>query len=576
MSTARSEGVPPKPSTVQGDLHNLPAALQPLVPQRRWVGWRWEWRPDKNGGGSWTKPPVQPGAPASYASSANCATWGTYEQALKAVAAKQCDGIGVMMKDARIGAFDLDKCRNPVTGDIMPEAAAIVARAGSYAEITVSGTGLRVIGMAAGGKVHRKHKLSGGAAEVEIYRDCERFITIAANPLPQATEALADIDAMIDAVNEELGHREEEDGAPDDPGAATPEPGLELPEDLVKLIEEGPEDGADLSAKFHYAVARMGDLGWNAAAIEQRIAGHPIVPERYASRLAGEIRRCLGKRRNAALNEAVERLAKLDAGAYALARTAEAKRLGIGVGVLDKLVWRVQARAAQGKARNANRELIEKLNQHYALAIIGNKLAVMHFAKIPLDDGSYADGFELWDIGTFKTWCLPLPPVQTGAKEFVAAADYWLMSKERRAYRGIEFEPGEGNGRERFYNLWKGFAVEPKAGGSCEKFLAHLRDNVARGNEEHFRWIVGWWAAIFQKPNKKTGTALVVRGRKGTGKSKVGEVFGRLLGEHYLQIVNSRYITEISTPTSLRSWCCTPTRRSGPATRPASGCSTTW
>jgi hypothetical protein len=42
----------------------------------------------------------------------------------------------------------------------------------------------------------------------------------------------------------------------------------------------------------------MGDLGLSGSEIESRIAGQPIVPERYSKRphgLRGEIERCLGK-----------------------------------------------------------------------------------------------------------------------------------------------------------------------------------------------------------------------------------------------------------------------------------------
>ena len=85
-------------------------------------------------------------------------------------------------------------------------------------------------------------------------------------------------------------------------------------------------------------------------------------------------------------------------------------------------------------------------------------------------------------------------------------------SSSRR--RDRPFAPG-------YYNLWQGFAVEPRE-GDCSKFLAHIKDNVARGDEATFLWIVGWWAQIFQQPSIKMETALVLRGPFGTGKTKIG------------------------------------------------------
>src|SRR5262245_45260083 len=58
-------------------------------------------------------------------------------------------------------AFDIDKCRNPETGEIHPWAMALVEKAASYTKITISGTGLRIIGRGDDnrGKIHCKEPL---------------------------------------------------------------------------------------------------------------------------------------------------------------------------------------------------------------------------------------------------------------------------------------------------------------------------------------------------------------------------------------------------------------------------------
>jgi hypothetical protein len=108
-------------------------------------------------------------------------------------------------------------------------------------------------------------------------------------------------------------------------------------------------------------------------------------------------------------------------------------------------------------------------------------------------------------------------------------------------YEGIEFDPG--GGRSGYYNLWRGFAVEPRE-GDCSKFLAHIRDNVAKGDNNLFMWNVGWFAQIVQQPTAKMGTSLVYRGKMGVGKTKVGQIIGSLIGEdHYALVSDPRYIT---------------------------------
>ena len=161
--------------------------------------------------------------PNRYAKNNDPSTWGTYEQALAAFEAGQCDGIGFNLSGTDIAAFDIDKCRDPATGDIAPEAMEIVDRATSYTEMTVSGTGLRVIGYGTGAKVHRKQKLPRLAVEVESYRGAERYIVITGNPLPRHWPHMADIDRVIDAVVAELdGQMAKTEAAQDDEFAFKP------------------------------------------------------------------------------------------------------------------------------------------------------------------------------------------------------------------------------------------------------------------------------------------------------------------------------------------------------------------
>src|SRR5262249_54036900 len=48
---------------------------------------------------------------------------------------------------------------------------------------------------------------------------------------------------------------------------------------------------------------------------------------------------------------------------------------------------------------------------------------------------------------------------------------------------------------------------------------------------------------MVQRPRERVGTALVMRGRMGTGKTKVGEVIGRLFPRHYFLVDDPRYVT---------------------------------
>lgn len=129
-------------------------------------------------------------------------------------------------------------------------------------------------------------------------------------------------------------------------------------------------------------------------------------------------------------------------------------------------------------------------------------------------------------------------------------SELWMKSKERKSYDGICFMPGL-KAPERFYNLWRGFAVEPatqetkptpEAKQSLEMFLSHARENVCRGDPRLYKWLMGFFAHLVQKPWEKPLVALVFRGGKGVGKNALIDRIGHLLGSHYLLSSNRRYL----------------------------------
>ena len=125
-------------------------------------------------------------------------------------------------------------------------------------------------------------------------------------------------------------------------------------------------------------------------------------------------------------------------------------------------------------------------------------------------------------------------------------SELWLNSKERRAYKGLIFEPGRDDSDGRYFNLWRGFAVAPAPVGASHdalnKFLEHLRENVCGGKESLYRWLLGYFAHLIQRPGEKSRVALVFRGGKGTGKNACIERIGHLLGRHFLLTSNRRYL----------------------------------
>lgn len=112
----------------------------------------------------------------------------------------------------------------------------------------------------------------------------------------------------------------------------------------------------------------------------------------------------------------------------------------------------------------------------------------------------------------------------------------WLESKSRRTYRQVVLAPPPCKADSRDYNLWQGFAIEP-AEGDCSLFLAHLRDIICSGNDEHYAYLLNLLAFTIQEPGKPSQVAVVLRGKPGTGKGMFVHALGRIFGRrHYVQL----------------------------------------
>jgi hypothetical protein len=167
------------------------------------------WRFEKNKTGKLTKVPYQAQRPDVKASSKDPTTWSDYQTAVEAAIAAQADGIGFILTGTEIAAFDLDDCRKKETGEIAAWALKLVERAGSYTEVTVSGTGLRIIGTGTGPEVHRKLNAEDGGS-LECYRKATRYIAMTGEIFKDLP--MANIDTVMNEVVVELDGKKKPNG----------------------------------------------------------------------------------------------------------------------------------------------------------------------------------------------------------------------------------------------------------------------------------------------------------------------------------------------------------------------------
>jgi hypothetical protein len=170
-----------RPQAVPVNLDTIPVRLKQAD---RWVGWRYVEDVDRETGEvSWDKPPVC-ARNGGLASSTNPETWASFNDAAAAYQRGHLDGLGFVLSpspggDARLVGVDLDKCRDPETGDVEPWAAAIVAKLDSYTEVSPSGRGLRIFLL---GRLPPKGRKKGKYENYEY----GRYVTVTGQQVPGA------------------------------------------------------------------------------------------------------------------------------------------------------------------------------------------------------------------------------------------------------------------------------------------------------------------------------------------------------------------------------------------------------
>ncbi|RNF33707.1 bifunctional DNA primase/polymerase [Paracoccus methylarcula] len=156
------------------------------------------------------------------------------------------------------------------------------------------------------------------------------------------------------------------------------------------------------------------------------------------------------------------------------------------------------------------------LNDHHAVVSLGGKTAIMTIEGDRVAFGNPAD--------------LKLR-YQNRRHGKRTLAEAWLEWSGRQEYPGgVVFRP-DGRAPVAAYNLWRGWAIEPKESASCHLFLDHLRNVICNGHRGHYEWILCWMAHMVQRPAEKPRSAIVLRGEKGAGKDIVASYLSRLMHE---------------------------------------------
>lgn len=504
--------IPPTPG-----IEKVPTELPSL---KRWVGWKsvWDAKGGKDHQGKWKKPPYSPkdgsgiGANVKYLDH-----WMTFTEALQGVEKHELDGIGFVFleEDGYVG-IDFDDC--VINGVIHPDVQNWLRWfTDAYVEFSPSGTGIHII---CRGKLEKgitaKPLPTFKSITVEAYSN-GRYFTFTGQRVGGSLE----IGNCQDSLNKLLSHI-----------------------------------GVGGDKKINPVIASEDDTSTQRALSAQsarRIYKGCLEALREAKQGEG----------NAKLNEA----AFFAARAFA-AGALEGTELTIKQALLDIVTKEWAHPHPEDGARgtinsgwssgitqplliseeNEVDRVVSEFNANYfVVKDFGTKCLVCWEILNPLFHNSlelkYMQFKDFLNYYRNQRIIADVKHKKNGDEQEIvkSVAEVWLDSPNRRSFERVEFLPNQTL-PSNVYNLWHGFAYEPKP-GDCSLYLAHLRDNICCGNEEHYRWLIRWMAYAVRHPDEQGHAAIVFRGSKGIGKTFAAKKFGDLWGGHALTVSKSDLIT---------------------------------
>lgn len=172
----------------------MTSAIELLKSRDKWVAWKYVTRDGRK-----TKPPVNPhnGKMAGINKSSE---WGTYDQAIARVKKDGLAGVGyVLTEDDGLTGIDLDHVRDEKTGELEPWAAEIIELGETYAEVSPSGTGIRLFCL---GKIDRVVKNDKQSVEMYVKG---RYLTITQNHVAGTPEEILPAPKTIAALIKRAG-----------------------------------------------------------------------------------------------------------------------------------------------------------------------------------------------------------------------------------------------------------------------------------------------------------------------------------------------------------------------------------
>jgi len=164
-----------------------------------WVTWKYKYKPERD---EYTKILLDVNT-GGFGDSTDPDTWVSFEKAVEYHndPATDTDGVGFVLSESdTVVGLDLDDCRDPDSGDLEPWARDVLEDVPTYAEVSPSGTGLRLMGLGFVPSGGNRGDIDDAAGHLEIY-DSGRYLTLTGHHLEDTPSTVEQVNSEVEAIH---------------------------------------------------------------------------------------------------------------------------------------------------------------------------------------------------------------------------------------------------------------------------------------------------------------------------------------------------------------------------------------
>jgi hypothetical protein len=200
------------------------------------------------------------------------------------------------------------------------------------------------------------------------------------------------------------------------------------------------------------------------------------------------------------------------------------------------------------QAKALARKTMRGFSALHAVVMIQGR-AVIVYREVDADTGRHVTRYSTpADISLkFRPLKIPIIKERNGQPviEWTALFPLWLESKYRTTYQQLVFKPVSRLvagpvtlPKTKSLNLYQGLTLTP-AKGTCEHIKEHIQAVWCSNDPTPYNYVMDWLARMFQRPQERGHTVIVLRSGEGTGKNIIVDILVAALGEHALVAVKA-------------------------------------